>query len=355
MTVWELSRIFSAMRSRLTVDLRSDTVTKPTKGMRLAMAEAEVGDDVYGEDPTVQALERRACELTGKEAALFVVSGTMANQLAIRLLTSPGDEVLMHKWSHPFLYEGGAASLWGVTIRPLEGDRGLVEPKVLREALRPDEYYMPRQRLLCLENTHNRGGGSVMSLGLMAELSAIAHEAGLAVHLDGARIFNASIASGVPVREYAALADTVCFCLSKGLGAPVGSLLCGRREDIVRARRFRHQMGGSWRQAGILAAAGLYALEHHVQRLTEDHRRAKVLAEAISQSRAARLVFPVETNIVLFEARENSRLSAQEIVAALREKGVLVGLMDQKTLRAVTHLDIDDEGLEIAVRAIMEL
>lgn len=338
------------------MDLRSDTVTKPTAAMRQAMAEAEVGDDVYGEDPTVRALQDRACEITGHEAALFVVSGTMANQIAIRVHTRPGDEALMHRWSHPSLYEGGAAAvLAGVTIRPLDGERGLIEPEALRQALHPDEYFMARQRLLCLENTHNRGGGSVMSVERMASLVRMARDAGLAVHLDGARIFNACIASGVSVRDFARYADTVSFCLSKGLGAPVGSVLCGPRDLIGEARRVRHQMGGSWRQAGVLAAAGLYALDHHVERLAEDHRRAQRLGEAIFASRVARLAAPVETNIVLFAPRDPRRLDALALAAALRERGILVGMLDRDTLRAVTHLDVDDEGIERAVKAFEEL
>lgn len=337
------------------VDLRSDTVTKPTPAMRRAMAEAEVGDDVYDEDPTVRALQDRACEVTGMEAALFVVSGTMANQLAIRVHTRPGDEVLMHPWSHPFLYEGGApASLAGVTIRPVPGERGLIEPEALRAALRPDVYYMSRQRLLSLENTHNRGGGSVMSIERLAALARIARDAGLAVHLDGARIFNASVASGVPVREYASRVDTLSFCLSKGLGAPVGSVLCGPRALIAEARRYRHQMGGSWRQAGVLAAAGLYAIDHHVGRLAEDHRRAQVLGEAVAASRVARLLALVETNILLFAPSDPSRLDGPGLASALQERGVLVGLVDPGTLRAVTHLDVDDRGIERAARILSE-
>lgn len=344
------------MEPRHIVDLRSDTVTKPTPAMRRAMAEAEVGDDVYDEDPTVQALQERACGVTGMEAALFVVSGTMANTLAILGHCRPGDEVLMHRWSHPFLYEGGAAAaLAGVTIRALDGERGLIDTETLAEALRPDVFYMSRQRLLCLENTHNRGGGSVMGLDRLSALSAMARGAGLSVHLDGARIFNASVASGVPVRAYAVHVDTLSFCLSKGLGAPIGSLLCGSRTFINEARRRRHLLGGSWRQAGVLAAAGLYALDNHVERLEEDHRRAQVLARAIEESRASRLLGPVETNIVLFEPAEPSRLDGPGIVRALRSRGVLVSLMDARTVRAVTHLDVDDEGLERATRALKEL
>jgi threonine aldolase len=334
-------------RKDMIVDLRSDTVTKPTIGMRKAMMEAEVGDDVYGEDPTVRALEERAKAITGKEAAVFVCSGTMANQLAIRTRCAPGDEVLMHELSHPFLYEGGACAVFsGATIRPLKGERGLIDPKSLKEAIRPYKRYMPRQRLVCLENTHNRGGGSVWPLSLVQEVTAIAKEAGLQTHMDGARIFNASIASGVPVAEYAKYVDTISFCLSKGLGAPIGSVLCGPHDIIEDARRFRHQMGGAWRQAGVLAACGLYALDHHIERLREDHERAKRIAQVLEKSGLWRVLSKVETNIILFAPTFCSPLEAQKLLA---QKGVLVGVLDQNTMRAVTHLDIDDAKLEYAL------
>jgi len=286
---------------------------------------------------------------------LFVVSGTMANELAIRVHCLPGDEVLMHRRSHPFLHEAGApAALAGATIRPLDGERGLIAVETLRAALRPERFYMSRQRLLCVENTHNHGGGTVWPLDLLSAVARTAHEAGLAVHLDGARIFNASIASGVPVREYAAQVDTISFCLSKGLGAPIGSMLCGPRALIALARRYRHQQGGSWRQAGVLAAAGLYALDHHVERLADDHRRARDLAAAIEGSRVARLLAPVETNIVLF-APARAGLSAPDLRMQLQQRGVFVSPVDPDTLRAVTHLDVDDDGIRHAIQVFSEL
>lgn len=337
------------------VDLRSDTLTRPTEAMREAMARAPVGDDVYDEDPSVNALQDRACEITGKEAAIYTVTGTMANNLALRTRCQPGDEALMHHWSHPFNYEGGSpAALSGVTVRPLQGERGLVDPESLRSELKPEDRHFSRQKLLSVENTHNRGGGTVWPLDQLDEVTAIAREAGLAIHMDGARIFNASQASGVPVREYARRVDTLSFCLSKGLGAPVGSLLCGTREIIDDARRFRHMFGGGWRQAGVIAAAGLHALNHHVDRLAEDHRRARDLAAAIKGSSGLQLLSPVETNIVVFGPREKGG-RAQDIQSALAERGVSVGVLTYDALRAVTHLDIDERGLAVATAALSEL
>lgn len=330
------------------LDLRSDTVTRPTVGMRRAIAEAEVGDDVWGEDPTVAALEARAVSISGKEAAVFVLSGTMANVLAIRCQTEPGDEVLMHEGSHPLHFEaGGAAAIAGVLLKGLRGDRGLLEPDTLRAALRSTPHYMAPQRLLCLENTHNLGGGSVASAERVWALADLAHGAGLSVHVDGARIFNASVASGVPVAGLAAPADTVSFCLSKGLGAPVGSMLCGTAAFIRKARRMRHMLGGGWRQAGILAAAGLYALDHHVERLADDHRRARALGEAIEASRSLALRAPVETNIVLFGPRDGTA-DPEALRLRLEGLGIRVVRFAPTALRAVLHLDVSEEA---AVRA----
>lgn len=336
------------------VDLRSDTLTIPTAGMRKAMADAVCGDDVYDEDPTVNALQEMACRITGKEAAIYTVTGTMANNLAVRTRCQPGDEVLMHHWSHPFNYEGGSpAALSGVTIRPLQGEGGLVDPARFKAELRPEDRHFSRQMLLSIENTHNRGGGTVWPLDLVTEVTDIARDAGLGTHMDGARIFNASAASDVDVKEYAARVDTISFCLSKGLGAPVGSLLCGPRDRIDEARRFRHMFGGGWRQAGVLAAAGVYALTHHVVRLTEDHSRARKLASAIDASDGLRLLSPVETNIVVFGATRPD-VRATEVQETLAKRGVKVGVLTHQALRAVTHLDLDDDGLDIARRALLE-
>ncbi len=332
------------------VELRSDTFTRPTPGMRQAIAEAEVGDDVWGEDPTVNALEARAAALVGKEAAIYCVTGTMANSIAMRLHAAGGDEILMHELSHPFHHEAGSpAGLWGLTVRPLPGERGLIDPAALKAALHPEIRHMSRQRLFWLENTHNGGGGTIEPLDHLREVCAIARDAGLAIHHDGARVFHASVATGVPVREYAAFADTLQFCLSKGLGAPVGSLLCGPAALIDSARRFRHMLGGGWRQAGILAAAGMYALDHNVERLADDHRRTRALAAAIDQSGLARVLTPPETNILLFAPREP--WTAQGLVDALAAKGVLVSEVSPGVLRAVFHLGVDDRGLARATAA----
>lgn len=336
------------------IDLRSDTVTKPTLGMRRMMVDADVGDDVYGEDPTVNELEQIACEITGKEAAIFVCSGTMANQIAIRLHTEPGDEVLMHRLSHPFHHEAGApAVVSGVTIRPLEGDRGLLDAETIEKALRPETRHMSRQRLIMVENTHNHGGGSVYPITRLREISEVARRYELALHLDGARIFNASIASGTPVAEYAALADSISFCLSKGLGAPVGSMLCSTRQLILKARRVRHMLGGGWRQAGILAAAGIYALKNHIPRLKEDHRRAAILAEAIRRNENLRLLNVVETNIVLFTTNRQGT-SPLDLKNYLRRKEVLVSSIGTDILRAVTNLCVKDEDIDYVVNMLDE-
>lgn len=336
------------------VDLRSDTFTKPTAEMRAAIAAAEVGDDVWGEDPTVIRLEEKAALITGKEAALFCVSGTMTNSLAIRLHTEPGDEVLMHELCHPFHHESGApAALWGVTIRPLPGPRGLVDPAAMQKVLHPEISHMSRQRLFWLENTHNGAGGVIEPLGHLEEVCRIAREARLSIHMDGARIFNASVATGISVAYFASFADTVSFCLSKGLGAPVGSMLCGPADLIRRARRFRHMLGGGWRQAGVLAAAGLFALDHHIERLADDHRHAKAFASAIMESEVACLISEPETNIVLFSPAD--RVTASDIVTGLKDLGVLVSEVAPGVIRAVFHLDVDDDATGFAIEAVRKL
>jgi len=323
--------------------------------MRKAMAEAKVGDDVYDEDPTVNRLQELACEVTGKEAAIYTATGTMANSLAIRTRCRPGDEVLMHELAHPFHYEGGGvAAFSGTTIRPLPGERGIIDPDAFMAELKPLDRHFSRQRLLCIENTHNRGGGTVVPLDHVRELSRMARDAGLETHMDGARIFNASLASGVPVRDYAAQVDTISFCLSKGLGAPVGSLLCGTSATIDQARRFRQILGGGWRQAGIIAAAGIYALENHVERIEDDHCRARRLGEAVEGSSAVRLLSPVETNIVVFGSKRPG-VDAAGLQSSLEALGVRVSLVTYGVLRAVLHLDVDDDDLYHAINAIEEL
>lgn len=320
------------------IDLRSDTVTQPTPALRRAMAEAVVGDDVFGDDPTVTRLESKVADWLGLEAALFVPSGTMANQLAVRVHTQPGDEVLLEGQAHIHYYEAGApAALSGVTCRCLPGQRGVFGVAELEAALRPADVHFPPARLVCVENTHNRGGGRVWPLDRLRAVAAWAREHGLRLHLDGARLWNASVASGVPEREYAALFDTVSVCFSKGLGAPVGSALAGPRETMDRARRFRKMFGGGMRQAGILAAGALYALEHHRSRLAEDHARAQRLAAVLATLPSA-AVNPaeVETNLVYFRV---TRRPAAEVVAALKAEGVWVLASGPETLRAVPNLN----------------
>jgi threonine aldolase len=321
--------------------------------MRRAMAEAEVGDDVMGEDPTIQALERRTAELLGKEAALFVPSGTMANQIAVGVHASPGDELLCDATAHVYVWEGGGiARLWGVTPRTIAGDRGLLSLDMLRDKIRPEDGHYARTRLVCLENTHNRGGGRVYPIEGVAEISAWAREHGLAMHLDGARLMNAVVASGVPARDWATHFDTVALCFSKGLGAPVGSAIAGPAGLIREAHRLRKVLGGGMRQGGIIAAAALHALEHHVERLADDHAHAQVLARAVAVTDGLRLESgPVETNLVWI-AVDPALGTAPDLAARLRASGVLVSALGPQVLRACTHLDVSREDVEFAAEAL---
>jgi len=335
------------------IDLRSDTVTKPTPAMRRAMAEALVGDDVFGDDPTVQALEERTAKLLGKEAAVFVPSGTMANQIAIGVNTKPGEELLCSSTSHVYVWEaGGIARLSGVTARTFAGDNGILTLDDIRDAIRPDDPHYVRTRLICLENTHNRGGGRVHPLAGVAAIARWAVEHNLAMHLDGARLMNAVVASGRPAREWAHAFDTVSICFSKGLGAPIGSALAGSNEAILRARRLRKVFGGGMRQAGIIAAAALYALENHVDRLVEDHAHARILADAISGAEGLALESgPVETNLVWVSVDPRVG-SAAEVATYLRSRGILVSVLGAQVLRACTHLDVSREQVEYAATVI---
>ena len=331
------------------IDLRSDTVTKPSPAMREAMAKAEVGDDVFGEDPTVNRLQEVAGRLLGKEATLFVPSGTMANQLAVRLHTKPGDEMIVEAGAHVVRYESGAAAgLSGVQPCCLQGTRGILLPDQVEAAIRPPDYHNPPTTLICLENTHNRGGGTIYPLETIKDIRKAAGGRGIAMHLDGARLFNAVVATGIPAAEYARHFDTVSFCLSKGLGAPVGSLICADAERIVKLRRFRKMFGGGMRQAGILAAAGLYALEHNIPRLAEDHAHAKRLATAVAGLPGVKInPDHVETNLVVFDISETRR-PADEILAALKIEGLLLVPFSPTTLRAVTHLDVSRDQIDQA-------
>ncbi len=336
----------------LPVDLRSDTVTKPSAAMRRAMADAEVGDDVYGEDPTVQQLERRVAELLGKERALFVPSGTMANQIALMLHTRPGDEVVIGEGTHCAEFESGAtAALSGVQLA-VAGRGGLFDVDDLEAAIRPSAYWLPNTSVLVVENTHNRGGGRVFPLATLRAVCDHARTRGLAIHLDGARLWNASAASAVSAADFARGADTVSVCFSKGLGAPVGSALAGPAELMLRALRLRRMLGGSMRQSGILAAAALFALDKNRGRLPEDHANAQVIARALAGLPGCRVdPATVETNIV------NIGLdgpSTDRVIAAAKERGVLISSIAPRTLRAVTHLDVTPEGAEHAGAVLAE-
>ncbi|MGE5126270.1 MAG: threonine aldolase family protein [Betaproteobacteria bacterium] len=331
------------------IDLRSDTVTRPTPEMRRAMAEAEVGDDVYGEDPTVSRLERRVAELVGMEAALFVPSGTMGNAIAIRVLTQRGDEVLVERRSHVVRFElSGMSLLSGVMPRMVDAPGGHLGAEQVRAAVAPRAYYKSDVSLVVLENTHNLGGGTVQGVAQLQAVVAAAREAGFRVHLDGARLWNASVALGVAPAALCAGVDTVMTCLSKGLCAPVGSLIASTRERIEEARRVRKLLGGGMRQAGVLAAAGLVALDTLVTRLAEDHANARLLGDALGRGRGVR-VAPVETNIVVASLEGRS---APELAQSLKQQGVLATAMDARTLRLVTHRDVSRADCERAAQAI---
>jgi len=333
------------------IDLRSDTVTRPTPAMRKAMAEAEVGDDVFGEDPTVNILQEKVANLLGKEASLFVPSGTMANQLSIKSHTQPGDEVIIESSSHPYNFEGGAgAALSGVQFQCLKGVRGILEASQIEEAIRPVDHHFAVTRLVCLENTHNRGGGSIYPVEKMAEIYRLAKSRGLLVHLDGARLWNASVATGIKPQEYAQWADSVSVCLSKGLGAPIGSLVSGSKIFIERVHRFRKMFGGGMRQVGIIAAAGIYALEHHLERLKEDHQNAKRLGVGLKEMKGVSIdPRHVETNIVIFDIA-NAGMTAAQVAEAMKNEGVLIHAFGKTQIRLVTHLDVSAEDIERALK-----
>jgi len=342
--------------SKPVIDLRSDTVTRPGPAMRAAMVAAEVGDDVMSEDPTVNALQRRTAELLGKEAALFVPTGTMANQIAIGVHAGPGDELICDATAHVYVWEGGAiARLWGATTRSLPGEGGLLTLAQLADKIRPDDGHYVRTRLVCLENTHNRGGGRVHPIERIAEVATWARSHGLAVHLDGARLMNAVVASGIPAAAWASHFDTVSICFSKGLGAPVGSAMAGTAATIKKAHRLRKVLGGGMRQAGIIAAGALYALDHNVERLADDHRNAQILVRAVEESEGLRLESgPVETNLVWIEV-DPSIGTAQEVAARLKADGVLVSALGPQVLRACTHLDVSREQAEFAAERLRAL
>ena len=335
------------------IDLRSDTVTKPTRGMLAAMQAAEVGDDVMGEDPTVNRLQERVAALLGKEAALYVASGAMSNQICVKAHTQPGDEILCEAGCHIYNYEaGGPAVLSGVMCRTIEGDYGVLDVSQLEDKIRPVDVHLVRTRLIALENTHNRGGGRVYPLPKIQAIAVWAQQHHLLMHLDGARLWNAIVATGIPAREWARPFDSVSVCFSKGLGAPVGSALAGAKEFIARAKHIRKLFGGGMRQAGVIAAAALYALENHIDRLTEDHRNAKVIAEAVAATPCFQLDPPdVETNLVWFEV-DRQFGTAKEVAEQLKQKGVLVQPAGPYRLRACTHLDVSAAQAEQAADTI---
>jgi threonine aldolase len=337
------------------IDLRSDTFTKPTPAMRTAMAEAEVGDDVAGEDPTVNALEARIAGLLGKEAAVYVPSGTMSNQIAVRVHCGPGDEFLCETGCHIYRYEQGAyAQLFGVTVQPIDGQHGVLQLAQLVDRIRPEDDHTVRTRLVCLENTHNRGGGRIQPLEAVKEICGWANENRLARHLDGARLFNAVVATGIAADVWAGHFDTVSVCFSKGLGAPVGSALCGSADMIRRARRVRKVLGGSMRQAGIIAAGALYALDHNIERLADDHEKARTLADAIRETPGLTLdPDVVDTNIVIFKIAPELGTAA-DFTARLRDEGVLMYDVGRQHIRAVTHLDVTMEQIQSAAKQICE-
>ena len=338
------------------VDLRSDTVTRPSPGMRKAIAEAEVGDDVLGDDPTVIRLQERIAALVGKEAALFVPSGSMANGCAIRAVCEAGDEIIVDETTHSYNYEGGSfAAISGCSVRLIRGERGLFRAQDVESLVRPKDSHFAQSRLVVVENTNNRGGGSIWPLEQVAEVYQVTRKLGLHLHLDGARLWNACIATGHRLADYAQYGDTLSMCFSKGLGAPVGSILTGTKALIARAHRFRKMFGGGMRQAGILAAAALYAVDYNIERLAEDHANARRLAEAIAELPGIHLdPETVETNISIFEVDERLE-SAAAFVQRLRERGVWMLATAPMKVRAVTHLDVSREQVERAISVFREL
>ncbi len=336
------------------VDLRSDTVTRPSPGMRRAIAEAEVGDDVLGDDPTVKVLQERLAELLGKEAALFFPSGTQANQVGILLNTQPGSEAICEANAHIFHYEFAGAAAWsGVQLRPVPTADGVLTAELAQPCIRAASPHLMRTSAVCAENTHNMAGGVVMPLEALRGLRELADEHGLSLHLDGARLWNGSAATGRAPAEFAALADTVMVCFSKGLGAPIGSALAGTGEAMARAHEWRKRLGGGMRQVGILAAAALYALEYNLLRVADDHARAKRLADSVDALEGFRVIAP-ETNIIMIDI-ERDDLAPEDAAGFLAGRGVWILPMGPRRLRAVTHLDVEDAGIERACAAFAEL
>jgi threonine aldolase len=337
------------------IDLRSDTVTKPSAEMRRVMADAEVGDDVFGDDPTVNKLQEKVADMLGKEAALFVPSGTMANTIAILAHTQSGDEVIVERESHTFNYEvAGAAVMGGVQLNTIMGNRGILEPDQVAKEIREPNVHIPQTKLICLENTHNRGGGTIYPLEKIQAIRQLTQKHSLKMHLDGARLFNACVATGISPKQYAQNFDSLMFCFSKGLGAPVGSILAGSRAFIQRAHRNRKMLGGGMRQVGILAAAALHALKNNVERLAKDHEYAKMLANGLAKIKGFQInPEHVETNILVFDVSE-SGFSVAEVLDKLKSKGILMVSFGHTLARAVTHLDVSREDIETTIRVVRE-
>lgn len=336
------------------IDFRSDTFTKPTPAMLEAMFKAEVGDDVFNEDPTVNKLQDMLADKFGMEAGLFCASGTMSNQIAIKSHTQPGDEVICDKLSHVYIYEGGGIAFnSGCQVKPLEGNLGRIAASQVTGAINPDDIHKAKSRLVSLENTANRGGGSCYEWSEIQQIKEVCLENNLALHLDGARLFNAIVAKDDDPKEYGAIFDSISICLSKGLGAPVGSVLLGRKDFIQKARRVRKVFGGGMRQAGYLAAAGIYALENNIDRLALDHRHAQQIVEALKQKDFTGNSYPVETNIIIFEVKE--RYTAKSLAEKLAENNILVMAISKTQIRMVLHLDITEEMVKATINVINKL
>lgn len=340
--------------NKMIVDLRSDTVTKPTAGMLDAMFSARVGDDVFNEDETVNALQEKIADLFGMEDALFCPSGTMTNQIAIKCFTNPMEEVICDETAHVYRYEGGGIAFnSSASVRLLYGDRGRLNADLIEPHINPDNVHYPKSTLVVLENTVNRGGGSYYTLDQIEPIYHLCRIKNINLHLDGARIFNALAETGDSPKDYGRMFDGISVCLSKGLGAPVGSVLLGSRETIYKARRIRKVLGGGMRQAGFLAAAGIYALDHHISRLKDDHQNARILADALKASPLVKNVIPADTNIVIFELTD--KYTAEEFVEKLNHQGIKCNTFGKQMIRFVTHLDLSDDMIDYTVQILKKI
>ncbi|MBI1807535.1 MAG: low-specificity L-threonine aldolase [Ignavibacteria bacterium] len=338
------------------IDLRSDTVTKPSRQMLEAMMRADVGDDVFGEDPTVNALQQRVAAMFGKEAALFVPSGTMGNEICIKVHTQPGDEIIVEQESHIFVYETAAPSLLsGVQMKTIAGRRGVITVEQIHQAVRPKAYYLPTTRLICVENTHGRSAGSIVPIEAMQRIRAFAISEKIAMHLDGARIWNACVVTGISPKEYAQHFDSLSVCFSKGLGAPVGSIIIGDREFVQQARKYRKLFGGGMRQAGILASAALYALDHNIERLNDDHQKASTFALGLGSLKQLEIdMNEVQTNMVFVDIMKTGK-TQDEVLNLLKSKGILLTPERSSSIRAVMHLDVSMDEVTEAVSVFQSL